>query len=170
VAPAAPTPVAPVHIATAKAFGLANVDQAAVACRLAGLQFYAACALLEKESGGKNVYGNDKGGVLSGFTGQVSPGNWEAFRYEVVVRKQTSNGVGPCQLTYPGFFTDMEAKGLRPYAVADNMLYGFGLLAGLYKAHGNDWAAAGAAYNGASAYGQDLAVKVAAWRHRLGFA
>lgn len=163
----APAPVTQKRIDIAKKFGLVNVDDAAIACRKAGLPFYAACALLEKESGGRNVYGHDKGGVLSGFSLDVNVDNFAAFLFEVN-RGQTSNGVGPCQITFKGYFAQMIAKGLSPWVPADNMQFGFGLLLGHYNAHGHDWAAAGTAYNGASAYGNDLAAKVAAWRTRLG--
>ena len=146
---------------------LANADVAAVACRKAGLPFYSACALLEKESGGKNIYGNDKGGVLSGFPGEVNADNFAAFRWEVVERGRTSNGVGPAQITYRGFFVDMAKQGLRPWVPADNMLYGFRLLKAHYDA-GGSWIAAGELYNGARTYGIDLSKKVDEWKQRLG--
>lgn len=160
-------PVTPKRIAIAKQAGLWNVDAAAVACREAGLPFFAACALLEKESGGRNVYGNDKGGVLSGFPLQVNADNFAAFRWEVVDRGRTSNGVGPCQITYRGFFHEMEKRGLKPYDVHDNMLFGFDLLRRHYEA-GGSWVAAGTAYNGARTYGIDLDKKVGEWKQRLG--
>lgn len=174
-----PPPVTQARIDIAKKFGLVNVDEAAVACRAAGLPFYAACALLEKESGGRNVYGHDKGAVLSGFPDEVSEANYRAFSWEAITRGLPSNGVGPCQITYAGgqradgsrdggYFRQMIAAGLKPWVPLDNMTFGFGLLLGHYNAHGHDWAAAGTAYNGASAYGKDLAAKVAAWRTRLG--
>ena len=159
-------PVTPERIARATRFGLMNVGPAAIACRKAGLPFYAACALLEKESGGRNVYGHDAGGALSGYPGTVDASNFDVFRWLVFDKGQTSNGVGPCQLTWKGFFIDMEAKGLKPYDIADNMLYGFGLLAGYYAAS-KSWEAAGARYNGSPAYGKDFAVKVRTWHTRL---
>lgn len=146
---------------------LQNAHIAAVACRDAGLPFYVACALLEKESGGRNVFGNDKGGALSGFPDTVNKDNYAVFRWLVIDKGQTSNGVGPCQITYRGFFTDMEKRGLKPYDAHDNMRYGFELLA-RYEREKGSWAAAGTAYNGAAAYGRDLEKKVAEWKQRLG--
>jgi len=159
-------PVTPARVAIA-AKSLQNADIAAIACREAGLPFFAACALLEKESGGKNVYGHDKGGALAGFPGVVNAGNFEVFRWLVFDKGQTSNGVGPCQITFKGFFVDMESQGLKPWSPHDNMLYGFRLLKRHYDA-GGSWVAAGTAYNGARSYGVDLDRKVTEWKKRLG--
>ena len=60
----------------------------------------------------RNVYGNDVGGTFRGFKDPVTECNWRAFRHEVITNGRTSNGVGPSQLTFKGFFTDMESKGL----------------------------------------------------------
>lgn len=172
--PPTPTPVTQKRIDIAKKFGLVNVDDAAVACRKAGLPFYAACALLEKESGGKNEWGHDKGGVFSGYPGDVTPAGWAAFREFVFDRGMQSNGVGPCQITSKGLLAEMDARHLKQYVVADNMLFGFGKLADYYNASNHDWAKAGTVYNhgsmrdGITPYGTDLAAKVAAWRTRLG--
>lgn len=147
--------------------GLRNVTIAGKAADKVGLPFYAACALLEKESGGLNIYGNDAGGALSGFKGTVDASNFAVFRWLVFTKGMTSNGVGPCQLTYKGFFTDMDSKGLKPWDLMDNMLYGFKLLNDYHKSTGS-WAAAGTKYNGAAAYGVDLAAKVVKWKGILG--
>jgi hypothetical protein len=165
--------VTKVRIATASDY-LRNADIAAVACREANLPFYVACALLEKESGGRNIYGHDAGGALSGFPGEVNKDNYAVFKWLVFERGMSSNGVGPAQITYKGYFTDMEKRGLKPYDAHDSMLYGFELLKANYDRAGT-WTAAGAVYNGgprpnytALAYGRDFAVKVAAWKKRLG--
>lgn len=160
-------PVNPKFIQIATQNGIHNADVAAVACREAGLPFFAACALLEKESHGLNVYGNDTGGFMAGFPDPVNYGNWRVFRWHVIDHGYTSNGVGPCQLTYKGFFLDMEKKGLKPWRLRDNMFYGFRLLAGYHRQHG-DWLGAGEEYNGARSYGQDLQHKVHQWRKRFG--
>jgi hypothetical protein len=112
------------QIDKAKAAGLHSVDDAADVADQIGATFYQLCALLEKESGGRNIYGNDAGGVLRGFKDPVNEDNWRAFRHEVLVNGRISNGVGPCQITYRGFFTDMEAQDLRPWVPHDNILYG----------------------------------------------
>jgi hypothetical protein len=121
---------------------------------------------MEKESRGRNVYGNDAGGTFAGAPFGVTKYNWEVFRWLVVDKGERSNGVGPCQLTYKGFFTDMERQGLKPYDVYDNMLYGFRLLR-KYKDEGGSWQNAGTKYNGSSAYGKDCAGLVEKWRLRI---
>lgn len=163
-------PVTDKRIKIAEEFGLENVPAAAEACRNAGVPFFVACALLEKESMGRNVYGNDVGGVFTDLPSsfRVNRGNFEVFEYYVVKRGKASNGVGPAQITWRGFFPDMRKKGLKPWRPYDNMLYGFGLLA-LYKAeHGATWEDAGTKYNGARSYGVDFAKKVREWKTRLG--
>lgn len=163
----ATAPVSPERIAIAKRFGLENVDAAAAACRRAGLPFWAACALLEKESHGRNAYGHDAGGALSGFEEPVDESNYKVFHWLVFAKGQTSNGVGPCQITWKGYFPDMDKKGLKPWVPLDNMAYGFGILAG-HKTRWGTWRAAATRYNGKESYGADFVVKANAWRKRLG--
>lgn len=146
--------------------GLKNVELIAKAADATKLPFYAACALMEKESGGRNVYGADRGGALSAYPHDVTEENYRVFEWLVFTKKQTSNGVGPCQITWKGFFPDMVSKGLKPWDALDNMKYGMGLLAGYYKSDGT-WTKAGKRYNGGGAYGRDLEKKVAAWKARL---
>lgn len=148
--------------------GLTNPGAAYDAALAVGLPLAPACALLAKESGGRNVYGHDQGGTFAGFPGAVNEGNWEVFWWLVDTQGAASNGVGPCQLTYPGFFRQMIAAGLRPWVARDNMRFGFGLLKGYYDtaaASGDKtpWVTAGTRYNGAAAYGVDLAARVTAW-------
>lgn len=190
---AALAPVTPARIEAARAFGIRNVEVAALACRKANLAFYAACALLEKETHGANVWGHDVGGYLSTKAGPVttldgqtydrganvpvSPGDFMAFLVKVMNGEVTSNGVGPCQITYAGslknghrdggYFRQMSERGLLPWKPLDNMVFGFGVLRGHYGAHGNSWVTAGRLYNGRLAYGEDLAEKVALWRARF---
>jgi len=171
-------PVTEERIGIAKEFGLDNVEDAALACRSSEppLPFWAACALLQKESGGRNVYGHDVGGALSGFPLPVNQGNWQAFRWLVLEKGQTPNGVGPCQITYAGpakdgrrdggYFRQMEERGLRPWVPLDNMTFGFGLLAGHRERLGT-WRDAGSAFNGSTTYGDDLLKKINEWRVRL---
>lgn len=170
-------PVTPARIAVATEHGIHNAATAAIACRDAGLPFYVACALLEKESGGRNVYGHDKGGVLSGYLGRVNRSNFLAFHHEVVKRGNTSNGVGPCQITYAGprradgtrdggYFRQMFERDLLPWEPLDNMFFGFGILAGHY-AKSRSWVTAGCLYNGSLDYGIDLGRKITVWRERM---
>ena len=182
-----PRPVLLWRIEAAKQQGLWNVDQAAIACRIAELPFYAACALLQKESNGKNVWGNDKKvdengdvtewAVFSGYTRLVSRESYNLFKHEVINHGKLSNGVGPCQITWAGtvqsdgtrdggMFKDMEDRGLRPYVVGDNMQYGFELMAWLRSVEGS-WERAGTRYNGSPIYGLDFQKKVRWWHSLL---
>lgn len=177
----APVTKARIAIAAKK---LQNAEAAAVACRKAGLPFFAACALLEKESGGRNVYGHDKGGVntVKGDL-EVTRDNFLAFLMKVM-NGATSNGVGPLQITYAGaldhghrdggYFRLMLTEGLMPWIPEDNMLQGFRILAANYKRTG-DWTEAAAMYNGgphpnevAMAYGRDFKTKLEAWKRAFG--
>ena len=160
-------PVTPERIEIAKAYGLTNVETIATVCRKVGIPFFAACALFEKESGGRNVFGHDAGGALSGYPGPVNKHTYAVFRWLVFEKGQTSNGVGPSQITYKGFFENMEEDGLKPWKVEDNMYFGLSLLWGYYLFGRRDWVYAGKRYNGAESYGIDLANKVYDWRVRL---
>lgn len=169
-------PVAAWRIAKAEERGLVNVDQIALACREAGVPFYVACALFEKESGGRNVYGHDVGGALSGFPLEVNRDNFAVFRWLVVEKGALSNGVGPSQITYAGslhgsrrdggYFRVMESDGLKPWDVHDNMLFGLQILRG-HKDRTGTWRAAGTAYNGRESYGVDLEHRIEDWRKLL---
>ena len=121
-------PVTPARIAEA-AKTLEHAAEAAIACRLEGLDYFVACALLEKESGGRNVYGSDRGGVLSGYPGEADESNYRVFRWLLAKPGAVSNGVGPTQITFPGYFTAMESEGLKPWDPTDNCRMGFRLLA-----------------------------------------
>jgi hypothetical protein len=167
------------QIKIAKDHGMREVDLIARCCNETGVRFYIALAMLEKETGTcRNVYGHDAGGALSGFPGAVNKDNYAVFRWLIFTKGQTSNGVGPSQLTFKGFFTDMEGKGLKPYDIHDNISYGIKLIYSYYR-DGRDrlnksvtesLRYAGTRYNGASAYGDrflDVALK---WKERAGSA
>lgn len=148
---------------------LQNADVLATACREAHVPYFVACALVEKESGGKNVYGHDAGGALSGFPHDVNLHNFRVFKW-LIDQGHTSNGVGPCQITYAPSFDLMLKMALRPWMPLDNMIFGLRLLKTDYDATFS-WQNAGARYNGgphpngtALAYGKDLALKIEAWK------
>lgn len=151
---------------------LANARQLHRAAMNAGLPLPVACALMEKESGGRNIYGHDPGGALEGFPGTVNRSNWEVFWWMVDKQGHQSNGVGPAQLTYPGFFRAMLVSGLQPWSVEHNARYGFHLLADYHvqAVKGgveHPWVAAGERYNGSLSYGEDLVDKIREWRKAL---
>lgn len=164
------------RIATARKH-LANVEAAAVACREANLPFFVACALLEKESVGRNVYGHDAGSINSA-PGELEVTDVNFLQFLVkVLNGATPNGVGPCQVTYAGalvgghrdggYFRQMIEQGLRPWVPEENMRFGFALLKRHYDATGS-WRDAGSRYNGSPVYGAELEARIAVWKKRLG--
>ena len=146
---------------------LENATDLVKAANAAGLEVAIAAALIEKESNGRNIFGHDLGGAYYGG-GEVTEAKYIDFIAQVRSGK-TSNGVGPAQSTWPGFFDDMEEHGLRPWVPYDNMLYGFRLLVSYLGGESTDAAirAAGKRYNGNQSYGDDLVKVVAKWRDRL---
>lgn len=148
--------------------GLANAPTIYSSATDAGLTLPAACALMQQESGGHNVYGHDQGGALSGYPERVDPSNFRVFLWLVDNPNLSfaSNGVGPSQITARGYFDQMKQEGLHPWDAGDNMFFGFRLLKG-YRADTGSWEGAGTKYNGAESYGVELAAKVRAWRDLL---
>ena len=102
---------------------LTNVEILARWCDEAGFPYFLGLAIMAKESKGQNVYGHDAGGALSGYPDAPDANNFRVFRWLIDVAKQTSNGVGPFQLTYKGYFPQMDQLGLKPYVVSDNIRY-----------------------------------------------
>jgi hypothetical protein len=155
-------------IQIAKDYGLENVDALATVAAMVPVPFAVACALIEKESMGRNVYGHDVGGVFSDLpaTFEVNEGNFQIFEYYVVAKGHTSNGVGPCQITYRGFFPQMREERLCAWVPRDNMLFGMRLIKSLKTTYGS-WEAAGTHYNGSATYGADFAKKIAEWKGRF---
>lgn len=158
------------QIAKAKAKGLQNVDVAARVANETGNKFYHLCALLEKESNGRNVYGHDAGGALSGYPKSVNIDNFAVFEWLVFTKGQTSNGVGPMQLTYKPFLTDMKSKGKKPWDPYDNITYGAKLWLSYYRAARDSGLErdaaikkAGTRYNGSTTYGDRLLVIMDKW-------
>lgn len=157
-------------------FGLFNVEAALEAAASVELPFHVACALLQKESGGRNVYGHDHGGVFSfpGRTVEVTAENFKEFRHRIDAG-EPSNGVGPCQITAKGFFPQAQAQGLKLWRPLDNMTFGFRLLRNHHRTHGT-WDKAGTVYNagnlrhGVTAYGRTFASFVEQWQERLAHA
>jgi hypothetical protein len=174
---------------TARKNGLVNVGPMYRAAERVGLPFYVACALFQKESGGRNIYGHDKGGALStngrsvtveGKTWPpnsdipVTPANAGIFLM-IIGTGALSNGMGPAQITYArdlpdgrtgGYFRQMLERGLLPWYAEDNMFFGLEILKRHYDAS-RSWVKAGTAYNGRVSYGEDLARLIKVWKERL---
>ena len=168
--------------------GLANAALIVEAADKAGMPLESVAALIQKESGGWNVYGHDAGGTFSTRDGpvtiggvvylrgsniEVTPSNFAEFLRRVRAGEK-SNGVGPAQITYRGYFTDPRYRDY-PYAdPAANIRFGATLLADTLNGDFSDAAVrrAGAIYNGGAsnpnwAYGDDLVAKTRLWRDRL---
>jgi hypothetical protein len=158
------------------AYGMANADALVSAASIEGLPLHIAAAFASKESGGQNIYGHDSGGVFSypGTNVAVTQANFADFYNQVVNLHRTSNGVGPMQITYPGFFPVAASRGLRLWVPLDNFRFGFKIihdyLGGNYSdAKIND---AGQRYNsgrsgGAPQYGADVVSLAHTWSTRL---
>lgn len=146
--------------------GLQNASKIVSAAHQAGLGLPAACALMQSESGGRNVYGHDEGGALSGYPEVPNKSNYLVFRWLIDNQGYLANGVGPAQITSLGLLDQMELQGLRPWRARDNMLFGFRLLQGYFKVK-HTWRYAGTRYNGAEEYGDRLADRVERWTKLL---
>lgn len=156
---------------------LHNAPAIAASSRRAGVPLSVAAALAEVESGGRNVFGNDRGGVFS-RPGRpdvpVTPERVAELRRRVAAG-ETSNGIGPAQITWPPFFDRADAAGLDLADPEDNLTLGLTILA--EHARGDLSPAglerAGTLYNagtlagGVTDYGRRLARAAAAWEERL---
>jgi hypothetical protein len=156
--------------------GFVNVELMGAANNRVSGRFYLTISMFEKETRGRNVYGHDAGGALSGFPREVNEENFRVFEWLVFTKGQDSNGVGPSQITSKGLLTDMKTVGLKPWVPADNIFYGAKLITGYYR-NARDiqnldvWESvryAGRRYNGASAYGDSLVTIAKKWREILG--
>jgi hypothetical protein len=146
--------------------GIQRAAEVVELAAVAGLELAAAATLLEKESsGGFNIFGHDdvKTGGFYVKGGEVTE---EAYqRYKAHRTQLGAQGVGPTQLTWPGFQDRADALG-GCYQWNVNASVGFGILAGYIRAQGVYDAFR--AYNGADKYAEDAVSRLAVWRSRLG--
>ena len=181
----------PTEILTAG--GLVNADLIVQAATATGVPLAIAAAMIQKESGGKNVYGHDGSaetgpGVFSTKYGPVfiggttyaqgsdipvTQGNFAEFLRRMTAGAK-SNGVGPAQITYAGYFK--QAPDYPFWDALANIRFGLTILADYLDDDFSDSSisSAGAHYNGgtnpgakALAYGADLITKTTAWRAKL---
>lgn len=147
--------------------GVKNADSLIKAAELEYVPLYIATAVLMKETGGANIYGHDKGGAMWG-AGEVTEENFKEF-LRLIGSGQTSNGVGPMQITWKGFFPDADLRGLKLWIPLDNMRYGLSLISGYLGGSESDEAIirAGTRYNGAAAYGASLLTIARQWQQIL---
>ena len=152
--------------------GFQNADAIVRAANDTGLPLGIAVALIAKESMGANVYGHDAGGAMSG-AGAVTEDNFKNQFLPLVMAGHTSNGVGPTQITYPGYFT--QNPNLAWWDPYTNMCFGFNLMKGYLNGNYSDSAliAAGSMYNSgtttgsASTYGKTFDQLATTWTDKL---
>lgn len=152
-----------------KSNGILRAPEVVELAALTGLELAAAATLLQKESGGgANVYGHDAvqtgGFYVKG--GPVTKANYR--KYKENRSAFGAQGVGPTQLTFPGFQDRADARG-GCFDWRVNVSVGFEILAGNIAANG--MRKGFRAYNGsgpaAEHYADDALEKVAVWRSRL---
>ena len=119
-----------------------------------GCPWWAALACLWMETGeyGANIFGHDAGGAYCGG-GEVTEEKFRDF-YAQISAGATSNGVGPLQVTYPGyFFNDPDRAWWDPQASSE---VACGILRDLIASEGDDYESlrrVGSRFNSGSAYG-----------------
>jgi hypothetical protein len=133
-----------------------------------GLPLSDCLALVEKESGFRNVFGHDAtSSIPERWKG--SRVTWAKYRWYKLRRKSKgAQGVGPCQLTWPPLQNDADRMG-GCHKPGPNMRLGFTHLKIQIERLGREKGAA--AYNGtgpaAEAYGRDFVRKQEAWHKRV---
>ncbi len=149
-----------------KQSGIVNPPETLRAARAVGLALPFACALLEQESsGGHNVFGHDK------VQNPVKGGEVTKERYlEYKHYRQLglgANGVGPTQLTWPGFQDRADQLG-GCWVYDVNLRVGFSVLrahirkSGVYHGYWN--------YNGQEWYAKQVMPRVQKWQTILSIA
>lgn len=119
-----------------------------------GCPWWAALACLWMETGeyGANIFGHDAGGAYCGG-GEVTEEKFRDF-YAQISAGATSNGVGPLQVTYPGYFlNDPDRAWWDPQASSE---VACGILRDLIASEGDDYESlrrVGSRFNSGSAYG-----------------
>lgn len=154
------------------AWGVLRAAEVVEVAAGAGLELASAAAMLEKESsGGQNLWGRD-GVQTGGFYVKGSPVTRAAYQAWLPNRSHLgSQGVGPCQLTYPPLQDQADRLG-GCWDWRINITVGFRHLAGLQKQYGIRGGFR--RYNGsgpaAEAYADDAMAKRAKWLTRIGAA
>lgn len=138
------------------------------ACERTGLPLSYGLAMIEKESGFRNIFGHDPTTSI--------PNSWKGSRvtrlkytyYKLRRAKRGMQGVGPAQLTYYTFQDQADRLG-GCWKPEPNMVVAFRLLKTLTDKHGKQ--AGAALYNGigtaAAAYGRDFVRRQLAWHKRV---
>ena len=119
-----------------------------------GCPWWAALACLWMETGeyGANIFGHDAGGAYCGG-GEVTEEKFHDF-YAQISAGAASNGVGPLQVTYPGYF--FVAPDLAWWDPRVSSEVACGILRDLIASEGDDYESlrrVGSKFNSGSAYG-----------------
>ena len=154
---------------------LANAWAIVVAAKRAGIPYPVACALIERETGGKNVYGHDAGGVFTvpwpGLV-YVTEENYREFKRRIRAGEK-SNGVGPSQITWPPYHYAAEDEGLKLWDPVDNIYFGLREFGKLWRSRNWNLAEAATLYNkgnlsgGVNEYGNAIVTRTDVWGARL---
>lgn len=153
--------------------GMSNAAALVEACARVGLPVYVGAAFAQHESNGQNIYGHDVGGAMCG-AGQVTEGNYRQF-LTLVRGGHRSNGVGPMQITYPGYFKANTPEVANLWQPLYNFIFGLKIIKGYL---GSDYSpsnlnVAGQRYNsgrpnGAPQYGAITVQLAQKWLQLLG--
>lgn len=151
----------------AKKHGLQNSLRALWEARSAGISPALALAMLEQESGGRNVFGHDP--TIFRGAGEVTRSKYIAYRTQ---RRNSGNrlmqGVGPLQLTWWEFQDGADKLG-GCWIPKYNLRYGYRRLRSLIRTYGM-WDGV-RRYNGsgpnAERYRREVKEKYEKWHRRL---
>lgn len=152
------------------AYGIGLADELVEAAQAEGIELAAAAAMIEKESGGRNVWGSD--GVATGGHyvkgAQVTQADYLAYRAAVAANQILRQGCGPAQCTSAGYQISADVLG-GCWLPVPNMRAGFRGLQAMINAYGvyggfEHYNGSGPA---AIAYANDAMSKYAVWQTRL---
>jgi len=140
--------------------GIRYPSHTIAAAERTGLPLAVLCAVLEQETGGgRNVFGHDAVKPPQQSGGTVTRARYE--RYLTLRPTHGAQGVGPMQLTWPGYQDRADDLGgcWRPRV---NILVGAEILAQASRSLGTYRALA--AYNGSTAYADQVTARLPKWR------
>jgi cell wall-associated NlpC family hydrolase len=150
-----------------RANGIVDPETTLAEARRAGLPLAVACAALEQESGGgHNVFGNDD--VRNPVKrGPVTKERYLLYRQHLMLG-EGANGVGPMQLTWPGYQQRADDLG-GCWVPAINTRVGFNILRSNIRSLG--LRAGVKKYNGSGAaaerYADQVLARIGKWRRLL---
>lgn len=150
--------------------GMGLADECVQAAVLENVDIAVAATILQKESGGRNVWGSDPGSTGGAYVkgSTVTQHDYLAYRAAVQAGRIGRQGVGPMQCTSSSYQSQADALG-GAWLPVPNMRSGLRGLGNLIRAYGiRDGARR---YNGsgpaAEAYAADFMNKYAVWKQRL---